>query len=69
MGETQYRVSQRKSYCRVCDKVNMPNEDMIVSIHSFRNRGQEIKICKGCIEKIYQMVLDYDNDKEADPLK
>lgn len=54
----EYRLAKQDSFCRVCDKVNKRNKDMVVYIRSIRNRGQNILICKDCIDKIYNAVKE-----------
>jgi uncharacterized protein YlaI len=49
--EAERRPAQRTAYCRSCDKKIHKGEDMI-SMYSFRNRGQYIHICLECAEKI-----------------
>lgn len=41
------RPATRHAYCRGCDEVIKPGEDMITT-YSHRNRGQHIHFCLEC---------------------
>lgn len=57
MSEFKYRIAKRDSFCRVCDKVNKRDEDMVVYVYSHRNRGQSILLCKKCVKDMYNTVI------------
>lgn len=56
MSDPEYRLAKSDSYCRVCDKENKKNKDMVVYFYSRRNRGQNILICPDCIKKLYNLL-------------
>jgi len=58
----KYRPAGRDAFCRGCDKV-LHKGDMLVSMLSYRNRGQYIYLCKCCAEKIQQLMHDHDKLK------
>ena len=58
MREIQYRPSQRTCYCRGCDKEIAPNTEKIITLYSFRNRGQYIHICGECVKEFNKLMKD-----------
>ena len=51
------RPAQRPAFCRACDKEILKGEDMI-SMYSYRNRGQHIHICLQCASKMGELAKE-----------
>jgi uncharacterized protein YlaI len=54
------RKAERNAFCRSCDKVIEKGEDM-VSMYSWRNRGQHIHLCLDCSEVIGKLAKEKQN--------
>lgn len=52
----RYELIERDGFCRGCDKKMRRNIDVVVKFYSRRNRGQNIILCKECVEKMYNLV-------------
>lgn len=52
----QYRPAKRTCYCRGCDKEITPNTEKIITFYSFRNCGQYIHICGGCVSAFNELM-------------
>lgn len=59
----EYRLAKRTSYCRVCDKENIREKDMVMYTYSLRNRGQNILICPECIKEMYKAIIKDEEEK------
>lgn len=52
------RQAERTAFCRGCDKKIEPKTDML-SMYSYRNRGQNIHFCLDCVEKMHEMLQEH----------
>jgi hypothetical protein len=48
--------------CRACDR-DINKGDWMVTMFSFRNRGQSIHICPGCVRKMYSLSIARSDDE------
>lgn len=62
--EFEIRQTERKANCRNCDKVIKPKTEKIIYIYSFRNRGQNIFICKDCLNRMHHEMSRETEDHE-----
>lgn len=53
----ELREAKREAFCRACDKAIKVGEEMI-TMHSYRNRGQYIHFCLQCADKIGWLARD-----------
>ena len=61
----EIRKAQRHAFCRDCDKKIQVGE-YILSMYSWRNRGQNIHICLDCVDEIHEMQVEYkENQNEV----
>jgi uncharacterized protein YlaI len=58
----EYRKSKCDSYCRICDRMNLKDEDMVIYSYSIRNRGQNILICPQCVKNMYSEIMLRDDE-------
>lgn len=58
MSKPVYRLAARNAYCRSCDKVIKRDVDFMITLHSFRNTGQNIHICTDCVKLMYGLLPD-----------
>lgn len=59
----EIRKAQRQAFCRACDKKIQVGESML-SMYSWRNRGQNIHICLDCVDEIHEMSIDHKNKEK-----
>jgi len=52
------RQAERTAFCRGCDKKIKPKTYML-SMYSYRNRGQNIHFCLDCVDKIHEMNTEH----------
>ena len=59
MIDLQYYVREaaRDAFCRVCDG-KIEKGELMFSFYSHRNRGQNIHICKSCIDSIKDVDME-----------
>ncbi len=62
----EVRRAQQDCFCRVCDKKMSRNVTPIVHIYSWRNRGQNIKLCFDCVSEISRLVEEFKLNATAD---
>ena len=60
-GKINYRPAEREAICRGCDKT-LNKGDMMIATYSFRNKGQHIYFCKECIEIMYKLIKNHENN-------
>lgn len=58
-----YRQTERNAFCRGCDKEIKRKTESVIATFSNRNRGQHIYFCKKCVEKMWFLIYQNDNDK------
>ena len=58
----EYRQSERICYCRGCDKEIKAKTEKIISIFSFRNRGQHIFLCADCVKEMNTLIFKNEDD-------
>ena len=58
----EYRLTKRTSYCRVCDRENVRDKDMVMYTYSSRNRGQNILICPNCLKEMYKTIIKFEEE-------
>jgi len=61
--EFEIRQTVRDAHCRNCDKTIKRNTEKVVYIYSFRNRGQNIFICRDCLNKMHHE-MSRENEEE-----
>lgn len=57
----EYRLAERDSYCRGCDRLMSKKIDMVLYFYSHRNKGQHIYLCAKCVEKMHNIIGEFND--------
>lgn len=58
----ELRPVQRNASCRGCDKNIAPKSENIIYMYSVRNRGQNIFLCRSCVDEMVKLFEEGDDN-------
>lgn len=53
MENFEFRYTERKCHCKVCDEVVERHTEKVIYFRTFRGHGDPTHICTNCLKKMY----------------